>query len=124
MKEQHIKELKEELNNFSYNHSFNKFIKYKCSNVEKEVMKRIGIEKKISKEESWQNFIGEILKEYRNEDKMKYDFIILKYIKKINKLAIERKLKLNLNKQKDMREEILSHIFFCAVKKNLLKGEV
>ena len=58
---------------------------------------------------------------YKDKDKQKYDFIILKYIKKINKTIIERKLKLDFNKQGDMRKEILNHIFFVAVKENLCK---
>lgn len=116
-----IDEMKEKLNNFSYNHSFNKFIKYKCSNVEREAIKRIELEKKIEKEEKWLELIENVLNEYKDKDKQKYDFIILKYIKKINKTIIERKLKLDFNKQGDMRKEILNHIFFVAVKKNLLK---
>ena len=119
-----IKDMKEELNNFSYNHSYNKFIKYKCSNVEREVFRRIDLENKISKEEEWLKLIKCILKKYRNEDKMKYDFIILKYIKKLNKKIIERKLGLNSIAQKDMNAKILHHIFLIAKEKNILKKEV
>ena len=116
-----INDMKERLNNFSYNHSFNKFIKYKCSNVEKESIRRIEQEKKIEKEEKWLELIENILNEYKNKDKEKYDFIILKYMKKLNKTNIEKKLKLNFNRQRDMRKEILNHIFFVAVKENLCK---
>lgn len=117
-----IQEMNEKLNTFSYNHSYDDFIKSGSSKVEKEAFRRIALKEKISIEEKWQETVGSVLQEYKNTDKEKYRFLILKYVKKMNKSVIQRKMKLNFDKQKDMRREILNHVFFCALENNLIKN--
>ncbi len=50
-----------------------------------------------------------------------YNFIDLKYIRKVNSLTIQEKLNLSLKEQKDIRAEILQYIFFLAIKRQMLR---
>lgn len=71
----------------------------------------------------WKKLISEILEHYKKNDNIKYQYICLKYFENKNIEEIQSQLKLNKKEQNDMQEVILQHIFFCALRRKLLKYE-
>lgn len=116
-----IKNIQLTISESDYNQNYNRWIKNKSSSLEDQVIRNIGIEKRIYKLKQWKNLITFILEWYKETDTLKYEFIKLKYLKKSNFIKINEKLKLNLKEQKDIRAEILQYIFFVAIKKNMLR---
>jgi len=116
-----IKNIQLTISESDYNQNYNRWIKNKSSSLEDQVIRNIGIEKRIYKLKQWKNLITFILEWYKETDILKYDFIKLKYLEKSNFIKINEKLKLNLKEQKDIRVEILQYIFFVAIKKNMLR---
>lgn len=78
---------------------------------------------KILKLQKWKKLISEILEYYAKSDKIKYQYVCLKYFDNKNIEEIQTQLKLNKKEQKDMQTVILQHIFLYAVRKRLLKNE-
>lgn len=116
-----IKNIQLTISESDYNQNYTRWIKNKSSSLEDQVIRNIGTEKRIYKLKQWKNLITFILEWYKKTDILKYDFIRLKYLEKANFIKINQKLKLNLEKQKDIRAEILQYIFFVAIKKNMLR---
>lgn len=114
--------LEKDIRNFDYDQSYNKWIKNKSSSLEEQAINNINIERKIMKIVRWKKLITEILEEYKIKDNMKYRFMYLKYFRRLRPLKIQDKLYISRDKQKDMQDEILNHIFLTAVEKNMLKG--
>ena len=91
--------------NEEYNQSYTRFIKNKSSSLEDLVIKNI-------------------IEEYQRTNNLKYSFIFLRYFKRKNPIVIENKLNISIKQQKDIKNEILNYIFFCAIKQNMLVKEV
>ena len=103
-----------------YKQNYTRYIKNKSSALEDQVIRNIGLEKRILKIKKWQRLIKTVLERYKQSDKLKYSFIILKYFDKKNSIIIENKLGLSFKKQKNIQNEILEHIFLVAIKNNIL----
>ena len=109
--------------NEEYNQSYTRFIKNKSSSLEDLVIRNIN-QQRISKIKKWQNLIKNIIEEYQRTNNLKYSFIFLRYFKRKNPIVIENKLNISIKQQKDIKNEILNYIFFCAIKQNMLVKEV
>lgn len=110
-----------------YNHlSYNNWIKSISNNAKTLEDKIIDIDNNriILKLRKWKKLISDVLENYKKTDNIKYQYICLKYFENNSWLDIQNKLKLNKKEQKDMQVEILQHIFFCAIRKEILKKEV
>lgn len=79
--------------------------------------------RKILKLQKWKKLISEILEYYKKADKIKYQYVCLKYFENKSIEEIQTQLKLNKKEQRDMQTVILQHIFLYSVRKRLLKHE-
>lgn len=113
--------LKLDIQDTEYNHNYIKWIKNKSS-LEDLVIKNINIERRILKIEKWKNLIDDILKEYKKNNKLFYNFINLKYLRKVNAITIQEKLNLSIKEQKKIQKKILQYIFDVALKNKMLKN--
>lgn len=113
--------LKSDMIDSEYNQSYTRWIKNKSSSLEDQVIRNISIERRIFKINKWKKLITDVLEEYKSKNKAYYNFIDLKYIRKVNSLTIQEKLNLSLKEQKDIRAEILQYIFFLAIKRQMLR---
>ena len=104
-----------------YNQSYYKYIKNKSSSLEDQVIRNIGIEQRIYKLNKWKNLIAFVLKKYKETNILKYDFINLKYFRRVHPITIQKELGLSIKEQKDIQVEILQYIFFLAIKKGMLR---
>ena len=104
-----------------YNQSYYKYIKNKSSSLEDQVIRNIGIEQRIHKLNKWKNLIASVLKKYKETNILKYDFIDLKYFRRVHPITIQKELGLSIKEQKDIQAEILQYIFFLAIKKGMLR---
>ena len=118
-----ISDLKFDILDYEYNQTYYRYMKHKSSGLEEQAIRNINIEKKIAKIEQWKKLISQTLKYYKKTDIKKYYFIILKYFRKEDFKTIEDRLKLSYKEQKDMKHGILEHIFFAAIKNNMLHRE-
>lgn len=116
-----IELMKDEICNCEYNHGYTRFLRNKGSSLEDLVIRNMELEQRIFRVRKWKNLITYILHNLKTRDKLKYDFINLKYLKKASILDIERKLNLDFKKQKDIQGEILQYIFLVAIQKNMLR---
>ena len=117
-----INNMKLEISNAEYNQNYDKWIKNKSSSLEEQVIRNINMEQRIYKLQRWKRLITYVLNRYKKTNKLNYDFINLKYFNRKSPIEIQEKLNLNIEKQKDMQIEILQHIFFIAIKQELLKN--
>ena len=113
--------LKAEISDSEYNNNYIRWIKNKSSSLEDLVIRNMDIEMRISKLNKWKNLIDNILKEYKQNNQLLYNFIHLKYFLKFNSSVIKEKIKLSEKKQKDIQADILQYIFSLAIKNNMLK---
>lgn len=113
--------LKSEILDTEYNHNYTRWIKNKSSSLEDLVIKNIDIERRILKLRKWKKLIDNILEEYGQNNQLFYNFINLKYFRKVNTMIIQEKLNLNIKEQKDIQAKILQYIFLLAIKHNMLK---
>lgn len=104
-----------------YNQSYYKYIKNKSSSLEDQVIRNIGIEQRIYKLNKWKSLIASVLKKYKETNILKYDFIDLKYFRRVHPITIQKELGLSIKEQKDIQVEILQYIFFLAIKKGMLR---
>ena len=104
-----------------YNQSYYKYIKNKSSSLEDQVIRNIGIEQRIHKLNKWKSLIASVLKKYKETNILKYDFIDLKYFRRVHPITIQKELGLSIKEQKDIQVEILQYIFFLAIKKGMLR---
>ena len=79
--------------------------------------------RKILKLQKWKKLISEILEYYKKADKIKYQYVCLKYFENKNIEEIQTQLKLDKKEQRDMQTVILQHIFLYAIRKKLLRHE-
>lgn len=107
-----------------YNQNYTRYIKNKSSSLEDQVIRNIDLERRIFKINKWKNLIKNILEEYKQTNNLKYSFIFLQYFERQNPIEIENKLNINRKQQKDIKNEILNYIFFCAIQQNMLVKEV
>lgn len=119
-----IEKLKEDVTNSEYNQNYTRYIKNKSSSLEDLVIKNIDIERRILKIKKWKKLIYNVLTHYKNNNKINYKFIILKYLRRLDYTDIEDKLNLSFKEQKDIQNAILEYIFFVAIKNNMLVKEV
>ena len=106
------------------NLGYNNWIKSKTNNgitLEDKVVEA-HTNKAILKIQKWKKLITDVLNYYKENSNIKYQYICLKYFKKLSISEIESKLQLDKYKQRDMQKEILQHIFLCSVKEKLLKN--
>lgn len=116
-----IDTLKADISNLEYNQNYYKWIKNKSSPLEDQVIRNINMKQRIYKLQKWKKLITYVLEEYRKTNKLNYYFINLKYFNKELPIKIQEKLNLSIKKQKNMQIEILQHIFFIAIKQELLR---
>jgi hypothetical protein len=120
-----INKLNTQNSDLDYNHfNYGLWIRTKLNrgnSLENQVVNKINNECIIKKLNLWRKLIQEVLKEYKETDSLKYKFICLKYIKKLNDTEIEEILKIDKYKQKDIRANILHYIFLLCLKKNILR---
>lgn len=116
-----IDTLKADISNLEYNQNYYKWIKNKSSPLEDQVIRNINMKQRIYKLQKWKKLIKYVLEEYRKTNKLNYYFINLKYFNKELPIKIQEKLNLSIKKQKNMQIEILQHIFFIAIKQELLR---
>ena len=62
------------------------------------------------------------MKEYKKNNKLFYNFINLKYLRKVNAITIQEKLNLSIKEQKKIQKKILQYIFDVALKNKMLKN--
>jgi len=120
-----INNLNEQNEDLDYNHfNYSMWIKTKLNrgnSLENQIINKINNECIIVKLNAWKNLITQVLKKLKESYPLKYNFICCKYFKKLNDAEIEEKLKIDKNKQEDIRAEILRYIFLLCVKKNILR---
>lgn len=120
-----INKLNTQNSDLDYNHfNYGLWIRTKLNrgnSLENQVVNKINNECIIKKLNLWKKLIQEVLKEYKENDSLKYKFICLKYIKKLSDTEIEEILKIDKYKQKDIRANILHYIFLLCLKKNILR---
>lgn len=120
-----INKLNTQNSDLDYNHfNYGLWIRTKLNrgnSLENQVVNKINNECIIKKLNLWRKLIQEVLKEYKETDSLKYEFICLKYIKKLSDTEIEEILKIDKYKQKDIRADILHYIFLLCLKKNILR---
>lgn len=117
----YIEQLKEVLSNYEYNQNYTRWIKNRSSSLEDLVIKKVNVEKRIERISKWKNLISEIIEEYRKENKLYYEFIKLKYLKKKKTFRIEGALKISTTERTDIQAEILQYICSIAIKKGMLE---
>lgn len=104
-----------------YNQNYYKYIKNKSSSLEDQVIRNIGIEQRIYKLNRWKSLITFVLKKYKETDILKYEFIDLKYFRRVHPITMQNELGLNSKEQKDIQAEILRYIFSLAKRKGMLR---
>ena len=116
-----IDNIRMDINSLDYNQNYTKYIKNKSSSLEDQVIRNIDIEKRIYKLKRWKNLITFVLKKYRKTDILKYNFIDLKYFRKVSPNIIQKELGLNFRERMNICNEILQYISFLAIKKGMLR---
>lgn len=116
-----IQNLRNDICNDEYNQTYRKYITNKSSSLEDQVIKNINLERRILKISKWKKLISLVLKKYKENKILNYEFINLKYFYKASPTTIQEKLNLNEKEQKDIQAEILQYIFFVAIKNEMLK---
>lgn len=119
-----INELKEKMLNYEYNQNYGRWIKNKSSSLEDFIIRNDNLKEVISTKCKWKKIITRVLNKYKKEDKLKYEFINLKYFNKENKFNIKEKLNLSFEEQKNMQDEILQYIFALAIQNGMLKEAI
>ena len=115
-----IKELKEKMLNYEYNQNYYRFIKNKSSSLEDFIIKKDRMKEIIVLKCKWKKIIITVLSKYEKEDRLKYQFIKLKYMKRANTNSIAQKLNLNYKEQEKLKDEILQYIYSFAIKNGML----
>lgn len=120
-----INKINTQNSDFDYNHfNYGRWIKTKINrgnSLENQVVNKINNECIVIKLNVWKKLIKEVLQHFKEFDKLKYNFIIYRYFKKISEKEIKQKLNINEHKQRDIKAEILHYIFSLCVKKNILR---
>lgn len=119
-----IKELKEKMLNYEYNQNYYRFIKNKSSSLEDFIIKKDRMKEIIVLKCKWKKIITTVLSKYEKEDRLKYQFIKLKYMKRANTNSIAQKLNLNYKEQEKLKDEILQYIYSFAIKNGMLKEAI
>ena len=119
-----INELKEKMINYEYNQNYGRWIKNKSSSLEDFIIRNDNLKEVIITKCKWKKIITRVLNKYKKEDKLKYEFINLKYFNKENKFNIKEKIKLSFEEQKNMQDEILQYIFALAIQNGMLKEAI
>ena len=119
-----INELKEKMINYEYNQNYGRWIKNKSSSLEDFIIRNDNLKEVISTKCKWKKIITRVLNKYKKEDKLKYEFINLKYFNKENKFNIKEKLNLSFEEQKNMQNEILQYIYSFAIQNGMLKEAI
>lgn len=119
-----INELKEKMINYEYNQNYGRWIKNKSSSLEDFIIRNDNLKEVIITKCKWKKIIIRVLNKYQKEDKLKYEFIHLKYFNKENKFNIKEKIKLSFEEQKNMQDEILQYIFALAIQNGMLKEAI
>lgn len=119
-----INELKEKMINYEYNQNYGRWIKNKSSSLEDFIIRNDNLKEVIITECKWKKIIIRVLNKYQKEDKLKYEFINLKYFNKENKFNIKEKLNLSFEEQKNMQNEILQYIYSFAIQNGMLKEAI
>ena len=117
-----IDNLKAELKDSEFNQNYTRYIKNKSSSLEDLIINNDNINQRINKILKWQELISEVLDYYRQNDKLKHKYIVLKYFNRVKQYKILKCLELSFEEEQDIQSEILEYIFFIAVQKNMLKG--
>ena len=119
-----INELKEKMLNYEYNQNYGRWIKNKSSSLEDFIIRNDNLKEVIITKCKWKKIITRVLNKYKKEDKLKYEFINLKYFNKENKFNIKEKLNLSFEEQKNMQNEILQYIYSFAIQNGMLKEAI
>ncbi|HJJ04953.1 MAG TPA: hypothetical protein OIM45_03670 [Clostridiaceae bacterium] len=119
-----INELKEKMINYEYNQNYGRWIKNKSSSLEDFIIRNDNLKEVIITKCKWKKIIIRVLNKYQKEDKLKYEFINLKYFNKENKFNIKEKLNLSFEEQKNMQNEILQYIYSFAIQNGMLKEAI
>lgn len=119
-----INELKEKMINYEYNQNYGRWIKNKSSSLEDFIIRNDNLKEVIITKCKWKKIIIRVLNKYKKEDKLKYEFINLKYFNKENKFNIKEKLNLSFEEQKNMQNEILQYIYSFAIQNGMLKEAI
>ena len=119
-----INELKEKMINYEYNQNYGRWIKNKSSSLEDFIIRNDNLKEVIITKCKWKKIIIRVLNKYQKEDKLKYEFINLKYFNKENKFNIKEKLNISFEEQKNMQNEILQYIYSFAIQNGMLKEAI
>ena len=110
--------------NYEYNQNYGRWIKNKSSSLEDFIIRNDNLKEVIITKCKWKKIIIRVLNKYQKEDKLKYEFINLKYFNKENKFNIKEKLNLSFEEQKNMQNEILQYIYSFAIQNGMLKEAI
>lgn len=113
--------LKSIIKDSEYNQNYARYIKHRSSSLEDLVIRNIELEQKINKIGKWKSLITIVFNNYKSKNELFYNFLILKYIDKVDPSDIQEKLDLSLQQQKDIEAKILRYIFLLAIKNKMLK---
>jgi len=120
-----INNINEQNEDLDYNHfNYGMWIKTKKNrgnSLENQVLNKINNECIVKKLNVWKNLLTEVFTHFKETNKLKYEFLTYKYIKKLNVEEIQQKLNIDKYKQRDIRAEILHYIFLLCIKKNVLR---
>ena len=107
-----------------YNQSYYKYIKNKSSSLEDQVIRNIEIEQRIYKLNKWKSIINSVLKKYKETDILKYNFIDLKYFRKVHPITIQKELGLSKRAKRYTSWNIAVYLFSCNKKRDFEGGKL
>lgn len=93
----------------------------KGSNTMENQVVRMMDSKQLNEIKRWLMFLKETLVFFEQEKPRFYEFICLKYFRKLTYEELTTVMKLDKNQIKDLRNNVISEIYTKAVKKSLIK---
>ena len=93
----------------------------KGNNTMEDQVVRMMDSKQLNEIKRWLMFLKETLVFFEQEKPRFYEFICLKYFRKLTYEELTTVMKLDKNQIKDLRSNVISEIYTKAVKKSLIK---